>query len=70
MKILFLGYGTNKQIWVVCLLACGNQKAEFASDVAACELRPTCAEAVQCRKDVAVKHGRDPETTVGKCVPK
>jgi hypothetical protein len=50
----------------VMLLSCGNKNAEYASDVAACELRPTCAEAVQCRVDAAKKFGRD-VATVGHC---
>jgi hypothetical protein len=49
------------------LLACGNPNADYASDVAKCELAPTCAEAVQCRKDAAIKAHRDPEKTVGHC---
>lgn len=52
----------------VLLLACGDKRASFASDVAACELRATCAEAVQCRLDVAKKYNRDPNT-VGHCEP-
>lgn len=52
----------------VLLLSCGDKRASFASDVAACELAPTCAEAVECRASVALKYGRDPNT-VGHCEP-
>lgn len=47
--------------------SCGaSAREDFARDLAACELAPTCAEAVRCRTDAAVRYGR-PLSTVGRC---
>jgi hypothetical protein len=48
------------------LSSCGGARDGFARDLAACELAPTCAEAVSCRMDVAERYGR-PQSTVGRC---
>lgn len=48
---------------------CGgtDRKAEFAVDLATCDLAKTCNDYVTCRKDVAAKYGRQ---FSGTCVAK
>jgi CRP-like cAMP-binding protein len=49
------------------MLSCESTRARFARDIAVCELQPTCAEAVECRREVARAYGRDADSTVGHC---
>jgi hypothetical protein len=49
------------------LLSCESTRARFARDIAVCDLQPTCAGAVECRREVARAYGRDPDKTVGHC---
>jgi hypothetical protein len=73
-KLVLLLASALTVAWSVTLLtialtvSCASKSASFASDIAPCELAPTCAEAVKCRLDVAKKYNRDP-STVGHCEP-
>ncbi len=56
------GYAFIGAVVIAVLHSCTGcaprRDAEFAHDVGLCELEPTCAGAVLCRKAVAEKYGR------------
>lgn len=55
------------RLLVLVLLDCQSPEAKYTKDLSACEAAVTCADAVACRRDAAIKAGRDPNVVVGHC---